>query len=236
MTHVANNYPEVRLKGPIIEEAFDDAVILRFIDAPHLAERHDLSAWRRHMDRYAQMLVTIDQAAEGYQTEGVDYSNHRTEQIFTVWNKWLGQFAKEVPRLDEAKALVKDYLPAVTTRMQHGDLTPWQIFDEVNTWIIYDGEKCGTDLARYNDLAYGYGRLFTLLRSRESAAWLLNAFIAAAKVDERKFADQLLPIMTARAIGMLSDALHDRITDDYVAHAELLLDLCLTRDISNLRQ
>lgn len=240
MIMIAERFPEEKLRGPLIDK-FDgeDGILMEYIDAPHLADHHDLLSWKNNLHRYARMLFVMDQAAEGWETDNsvprIDYTQHRTNDVFNVWERWLGGNKQKVRRLDEAKALVNDYRFAMTTRMQHGDLTPWQIFDDNGTWIVYDGEKCGTDLLRYNDLAYGYGRLFTLLRSKETAAELLNEFIALSGVNEKEFADQLLPVMTGRAIGMLSDALHDQENDDYVVEAECLLDLCLTRDLRSLR-
>lgn len=240
MASVNQHFPDVGLRGPAIADSDTDSILMEYIDAPHLADDHNLrDRWIECIPRYAQMLYVLDQAAEGWSTEGgsivIDYGRHRTENAFDIWHEWLGENTAKVERLDEAKLLVSDYRSNVMTRMQHGDLTPWQIFDDDGIWIIYDGEKCGTDLARYNDLAYGYGRLFTLLRSRDAASNLLNTFMEIANVDKNEFTSQFLPVMTGRAVGMLSDALHDRDKNDYVGQASLLLDLCLTRDIDQLR-
>lgn len=240
MESVAAAFPNENLRGPIFDHfEGNDGIMMEYVDAPHLADHRDLDSWRRNMIRYARMLYVLDQAAEEWSdvlsSVTPDYTDHRTKKFFKVWERWLGDNKSRVTRLDEARVLVEEYEGMTSVRMQHGDLTPWQIFDNEGTWVVYDGEKSGTDLLRYNDLAYGYGRLFTVLRSPESAAQLLNEYIKVSKVNEEQFAKQFLLVMTGRAVGMLSDALRDRDTDDYVQGAVLLLDLCLDRDLSHLR-
>jgi hypothetical protein len=235
MCHVALRYPDARIRGPVFRERLDPVTALfDYVDAPHLSDHHDLAAWQRILSRYAAVLDTIDRAGQDWTpTTAVD-GPRRSQGIQATWKAWLGDNIARVRLLPAATNIIDAYNPVASTRMQHGDLTPWQMFDDAGTWIVFDGEKSGTDLYRYNDLAYGYGRLFTMLRSRQTAAQLLGHFLDISGVDHQQFWAQFLPVMTSRAIGMLSDAYNDEPTDDYVADAERLLDLCVNGGLNDL--
>ena len=107
------------------------------------------------------------------------------------------------------------------------------MFEQGPNWIIYDGEKAGDHLPRFNDLAYGYGRLFTRLQDSETAAVMLKVFIDDSGIDRDVFFKQFLPVMTFRATGMLADAYTDRKHDDYVVQANDLLEMCFNRRLED---
>lgn len=229
MQHVADMYPESGLRGPVILDQIGlDTLVFEYIDAPQVADHHDVGAWQANMSRYAKMLHVIDEAGAEWQPSDGDEQLSRTINFYEVWLRWLGEYKTKVVRLDEAKHLVEKALPNLTTRMQHGDLTPWQIFAMGETWVIYDGERCGTDLPRYNDLAYGYGRLATKFHSPDLAKTLLTKHLELAGTPREEFMKDFLPIMVIRTIGMLADAFHDMPAgNNYIKEAEALLATCL---------
>jgi hypothetical protein len=93
--------------------------------------------------------------------------------------------------------------------MQHGDFTAWQIFDNGPEWIIYDGERSGDDLPRYNDLAYSCGRLAIRCGEEVVADDRVKQFVLKATVDEADFYKDFRPIFTLRLLGMIGDAMRD---------------------------
>lgn len=232
MNYVVSHYPDAHLKGPVIREHVDaDTILFDYINASHLSVVATLEPWEANMLRYAAMLNTLDLAAENWTADTVIDAPPRSERMFATWDKWLGMNKDRFLRLAEVRQLVENNQPYMVTRMQHGDLTPWQIFDDGQTWIIYDGEQSGIDLYRYNDLAYGYGRLWTLLRSPDAAADLLRAFLEVSQTPCDEFFKQFLPVVTARAVGMLADAYNDALNNDYVEYANSLLNTCLNQEL-----
>lgn len=237
MQFVEKEYPFEHLKGPDAQEVIDDkAIVFGFIDAPHLSNEASLEDWRKHIDRYARTLYILDSAAGQWSAPIHIDRRSRSEHYYDIWQEWLGANLPRVHRLAEAKALVDSRANELSTRFQHGDLTPWQIFDDNGTWIIIDGEKSGKDLFRYNDLAYGYGRLYTLLRSPGTASLLLRKFIDVSGVKSEEFFREFMPVMTGRAVGMLADAYNDEFKDagSYVDLATKLLDDCIDGNTDGL--
>lgn len=226
MEHVASRLPDAKLRAPrMIGFEPNGGLLMEYINAPHVARSSDLDAWKSHLDRYAKTLAVLDECADGWETDWPDSSKLAGMQdIDSVWRRWLGD--NEVAALPQAKQRIEERMPHLTMRIQHGDLTPWQMFVVGDEWVIYDGEKAGNHLPRYNDLAYGYGRLYTRLQDRRAAADLLNKFLEYSNSDYDEFFKDFLPIMTFRAVGMIGDAYHDPVRD-YLADAEALLDQCL---------
>ena len=235
LNHIARLEPDAHLRAPhIVGLDEGSSLLMEFIDAPLVAEPSDGAAWKVKIDRYARTLIVLDRYAEGYH---VDWPTDSTPDIYEpekIWHRWFGD------RLDEAQPILQKALTIFNTgrdfltfRVQHGDLTPWQMFEAGEEWIIYDGEKAGDHLPRYNDLAYGYGRLFTRLKDRETAARLLEKFLEYSHTDQNDFFQQFLPIMTLRATGMLADAYSDQLQEDYVNEALALLQLCFDGKIED---
>lgn len=217
-----------------IEQVDATTIKMPFVELPHLASGEAVGeTWRRELGRYADMLAALDAAAEGW-TGAHIREQPRAEHFETVWRGWLGDNKDRVARYDEAVMLVKEALPYLETRMQHGDLKPDQIFIEDDTWVIYDGEKSGTDLLRYNDLAYAYGRLATTYHDRDAARQLLHEFIVRSGFDVQVFGRAFIPVMTSRTIGMYADAFRDEVTNQYIEEAKMLLDDCLENSLERL--
>ncbi len=95
--------------------------------------------------------------------------------------------------------------------MQHGDLTAWQIMCVEDTWIVFDGERSGDDLPRFNDVAYSYGRLAIRCGQPEAAEKLLRDFIQISELGDTK---QLHGVILLRLLGMYGDSLRDGLNDE----------------------
>lgn len=229
MGHVAVRHPEAHVRAPrMVGFEPDGSLLMEYIEAPRVAASNDLGGWKLQLDRYAHTLAVLDESAGEWHREWPDSSRLAgIEDVTRVWHRWLGEHYDKVANLPAAYELVQKQMPNTTMRTQHGDLTPWQMFANGKEWIIYDGEKAGDHLPRYNDLAYGYGRLFTRLQDREAASELLKKFLTYAPTNSAKFHEEFLPVMTFRAVGMLADAYHDS-GHDYVDDALALLDICLS--------
>lgn len=232
MADVAKQFPGEKLRGPVFKEliAGGQAALFEFIDAPHAR----LEDWHIHVDRYARMLHVLDAAAEGWTSELLPQNLHRAEDYERVWRKWFGENITRVSDFNKAVEFVKTRYEFVSTRMQHGDLTPLQMFDDAGEWIIYDGELSGTDLPRYNDLAYGYGRLYTKYHQPEVARALLKSFIAQLEIPVHEFEKAFAPVMMGRAVGMLADAYRDEETNLYIEQAQDLFERALTGKLEDL--
>lgn len=229
LNHVASSKPEARLKPPrIIGFDANGGLVMEFINAALVARPSSSTEWRAKMSRYARMLTLLDECAEGYQAAWPEYSGFNIYNPDEVWQRWFGDHYDDAQvTLQSARTIIDEYRGFLTFRVQHGDLTPWQIFELNDEWIIYDGEKAGDHLPRYNDLAYGYGRLYTKLKDPAAAAELLAVFLNHSSIDHDEFFKQFLPVMTFRATGMLADAYSDRSHDDYYEYAVKLINLCL---------
>lgn len=233
---VQDRHPEARVHGVDII-GFDSAggLEMRYIDAPLVAAPNDLQSWVDNMDRYAHMLYLFDAAAQAKPDVGQEPAGsalNGIDDIKSTWRRWLGEHFDAIEQLDEAYAFVGKALPSLEMQLQHGDLTPWQIFDRHGEWVVYDGEKAGTHLPRYNDLAYGFGRLYTRLQSPDAARQLLGAFVHHATIDQDEFMHAFLPVLTFRAVGMIGDAYLDTKTV-HIEDACELLRICLRGQVSD---
>lgn len=233
--HVRKQDPTSTLDAPKVR-GFDaeGALLTDYIDAPLVAEPTDPTKWIQKLDKYAAALVTLDTHSRSFDTT---WPSSETlpgiKKVDAVFELWLGEHINKVPRLEEAKEYVKASIPHLTFCVQHGDLTPWQMFEKDDQWIIFDGEKAGDHLPRFNDLAYAYGRLTTRFRDRTTANKLLTLFLDKSSVDEHVFEAELMPIMTFRSVGMVADMLK---TGDQAAieNSYQLLEDSLTKDLSQL--
>lgn len=228
MQYVTETKHDEHLKGPeIIDYISDHTLVFRYIDSPLLVERHDVASWRAHMKRYAAMLHTLDECAQSWRPDSIEGRLSRTQDFDSIWRKWLGDNINDVERYNDATVVMTESIPQITTIMQHGDLTPWQIFAEGDTWTIYDGERSGMDLPRYNDLAYGYGRLYTMLHSKDAAKSLVDNYLEVSGMNKWLFIEKFRIALINRSIGIISDAFRDKPRDDYIAEAKELLAICL---------
>ena len=201
---------------------------MEYCAAPIVADASSVDGWLAHIDRYAQMLAVLNEAALSWDSpKAFINTENRTANFYSVWQRWLGNNIQRVPQLETARKFVAEKMPDTTCIMQHGDLQPWQIFADGQEWVIYDGERSGTDLLQFNDVAYGYGRLWTKFHSSEVAKDLLKRFIQYSKIDDLEFMEHFQPVMVARSVGMLADAFHDCDDNDYIDDTKMLLELSL---------
>lgn len=235
MNRVEAFYPNLHLFGPRIERRLGlDGLVFAYVDAPVVAEPGELEVWQRILPRYAEMLVMFDNIALNWKSENLPDEPSRSERVYSIWQEWLGDNIDRYPRLKEAKKRLESVHFILTKCLQHGDLTPWQIFDTPQGWVVYDGETCGTDLFRYTDLAYGYARLYAMLGSPVVARELLKLFLEMHQVDHDVFMKNFLPVLLHRAIGCMADAYNDQITHDYVEYAEELVTACIDKDVARI--
>jgi len=235
LNHVALNDPDAHLRAPrMIGFNANGGLVMEYIDAPQVADSSNGAMWKSKLDRYARTLTLLDKYAEGYNADWPQDLAVNLNDPEVIWRRWFGDYLDDAqPILQQALSIYNDSKGALTLRVQHGDLTPWQIFELGDEWIIYDGEKAGNHLPRYNDLAYGYGRLFTRLKDRLTAADLLEKFLEYSGVNQEEFFKQFLPIMTLRATGMLSDAYKDRTHGNYYEDAVALTGLCFKKSLAS---
>ncbi len=230
---IAKTEPEAHIRGPqIVGFEGSGGLLMEYIDAAQVASSSDGDAWRKKIDRYARTLDILDRHANNYTVEWPP-SEVTISDVDKVWQRWFGDhYEANLPTLTKARQLIVDN-DAISYRVQHGDLTPWQMFEKGEDWIIYDGEKAGDHLPRFNDLAYGYGRLFTRLRNSKTAAVMLEKFINYSGIEHNTFFRQFLPIMTFRATGMLADAYNNSDHENYIREANDLIDLCFAGQLAN---
>lgn len=227
VNHISKIEPEARIRGPkMIGYSEDGGLLMEYIDAPQVTSPSDGAAWKEKIDRYAYTLAVLDRHAEDYNVQWPTNEMATIDNIDKAWRRWFGgHYEGSLPVLTNAyKQIVSS--TNISYRVQHGDLTPWQMFEQGEDWVIFDGEKAGNHLPRFNDLAYGYGRLFTRLKDSETASKILEKFIEYSGIDRDSFFKGFLPVMTFRATGMLADAYNDGEREDYVEQANDLLELC----------
>lgn len=231
VNNIAKKEPEARIRGMrMVGFQAEGGLLMEYMDAPLVASPSDGAAWKKKIDRYALMLQVLDKHATEYQAQWPSEGVVGLGDIDKVWQRWFGErYGEVLPRLERAREIIVN--ANLEYCVQHGDLTPWQIFEDGDEWVIFDGEKAGNHLPRYNDLAYAYGRLYTRLKDAKTATELLEKFISYCGVNREAFFRQFLPIMTFRATGMLADAHNDKTRENYVKQADELLDVCLKGEI-----
>lgn len=227
MAYIEAEYPDAGLVGLPIVETSGNAMVFAYVDSPLVADASNATGWRQHMQRYAETLAVLDRASLSWPGDDIVDVERRADTTDEVWQRWLSGSGAKIERLDEAHTLVASRMSKLRQVMQHGDLQPWQIFDLSDQWMIYDGERSGTDLLRYNDLAYGVGRLYTKLHSPDGARELMHHFLMASGADPVVFWREFQLVLVGRAVGMLSDAWQDKPSNDYVHLASRLLDIAL---------
>lgn len=224
--------PAHPISGPsIIAQPDEDTLLLEFIDAKHLSEHRDLTAWQENLERYAQMLVLFDRAALDWKPVfTVDAPSRATTTIERAVN-WVGQNASRLEGLDQAVKLLESKREDFVFTMQHGDLTPWQIFEQGDEWIVIDGENSGVDCLRFNDVSYAMGRLSTILRSPETAKKLLHLFLSERHLSQAEIDEQLLPALLISSLWMFGDACNDQAEIDYLSEARQYFSRCMAMSL-----
>ncbi|MFZ1458587.1 MAG: hypothetical protein WAT17_01790 [Candidatus Saccharimonadales bacterium] len=236
MRRVEAFYPDRHFRGMRVERRIGrDTLVYDYVDAPVVAAAGEPDQWRMSMPRYALMLETFDSVAMGWKSEDLPDEPSRSVDTYGIWLEWLGDNADKVKYLPAARKYVDLTKWTLKHMMQHGDLSPWQVFVQGEDWIVYDGERCGTDLFRFYDLAYGFTRLYATLHAPDAAAELLRQFLAVHTSESRDdFIRQFMPVLTHRTIGVIADAYHDQATNDYLHEATELLNLCLGKKFDEL--
>ena len=155
--------------------------------------------------------------------------NHPYEFDNASWRQWVEGNVDPL-LIQQAKALFKKYEANVTLRLQHNDMSPWQIFEQGDTWMIIDGEKASLHSPRFNDVAQSYVRMRNTAHDAALAKEFLRAFVVGMGVDYSDFYPQFIPVLTMRAIGSLADSAIDTQHNDYGVEARALVDACLSGD------
>ena len=236
MNRVEAFYPERNFAGLRIERRVGaGSLVFDYLDAPLLADDDELAAWQAQMVRYANMCETFDRVAVNWKADNLPDEPSRSLQLYGTWKGWLGGAVSRVPHLDKARTLVEASQFKLMRCLQHGGpLTPCEIFVDGDRWVIVDGERCGTDLFRYTDLADAYCRLYGYHGAKSSAQELLQNFILHHGRPSDQFLPDFIPVLTHRCVALIADALRDQAEKDYVAEAEELLRLCVDHDVSTI--
>lgn len=226
--------PSLHLDGPkIFKRIGKEALAFRWIDAPLVAERWDVLAWERNLERYAEMHVQLDRAAGDYSLPQVYTSLSHREIAGSSWKRWVSGHVDEAT-ITAAQQLFREHEKKVSLRLQHGDMSPWQIFDVDGKWVIIDGEKAGVDWPRFSDVAQSYVRLHNIAKRPDLAKRFLGQFLTDIVMTKEEFYDQFIPVLVIRAVGSLADADIDREHEPFQAEARTLVDACLSRDVAQL--
>lgn len=238
MATVSSRYPELAIRNP---DPFAyhprTSLISEYIDAPLLATRSSVNKIRGNVERIAKVLQAVDSLGVGYKTdlpprEGkIDYT--KLDSQWEYWFEASGGFGKYATDIEKARHTVLSS-QKLQSCMQHGDFTPWHIFAAEDEWILFDSEHAHHLWPRFYDLAYCYSRLLSRQGSSDVAQELLSQYILTMKMSEDEFWPQFMPVLTSRAVGILSDSLSDFPELDYRRKAEDLLRVCLNGETSKL--
>jgi hypothetical protein len=237
---LASAHSEWQLRVPQTLSSGEGWVVREFIEGEALLEKEDdLDGSIGKLTRLATLLAAIDDVIPGKVKNEADnsapYTNIRKR--FDVWSAGpLKEGILSAQVYAAANALIEEYQPLLEPFHAHGDFTPFKhvLMMPNSEFGLIDFEHFSTDKPRYYDLAYAYSRLFTQGKDRRLAGELLRLFTEKARlVPHQK--EQILAIMTQRAIGMHFDALNDASRGvDYIDRAQQFLNLCLTRDVTSL--
>ena len=257
---VGNHYPDLQLDSLLPEHVEKNSdgqvtqVVYPYIDAPFVADPSDSTNLHNPetMQRYVDVLLAFDQYGMGWTAQDIlDNSDEHTpyNQLDKRWDNWVnvGRLVDDgivtAEMLHRARALLQDHEQYVKPQMQHGDFTPWHLFNKTDeqgnsTWISFDGEHASTIKPRYYDLAYSYSRIFTRAKDQQTASAMLAQFVekgaARGQFEIDEFTHGFIPVLTSRSIGMFLDAQHDKDKVDYFHEAHDLFERCMTRDLRSL--
>jgi len=237
---LAVKHPEWQLVVPEVFEEGDDYVVRDFIEGEELLSpettREEAKA---RLARLAEVLAGIDlvQPDQGY-TPGRDSAPYiDIRRRFEAWGKApLESGMLVADDFAAANSLIEEYQAHLQPRYAHGDMSPFKhayLLPGESLGFI-DFEHFSPQKPRYYDAAYAYSRIFTRSSNPGIAGDFLQHFLEISEPAPRK-TEQLLAIMTQRAIGMHFDAYTDaQKGEDYAARAQLLLRLCLSRNVALL--
>lgn len=241
MQQVASTFPELRLRSPRIIEEKNDEIIFEHVEAPFVSSPDDRIIHDHDIERLASTLIALDRVAGGWSSaHAVDDADNNLpyDNLSLSWEDWYketkpaGLVTDDMMR--QAKSVLAQHAAHVTPRLQHGDFTPWHIFNQDGEWIIYDGEHASQMKPRFFDLAYLYSRVFTRQKNAPAAGQILQSFVEKVDMSKEDFMKAFLPLLVSRSLGMFLDALHDREKVDYTAEAKKLFSLCVADDITLL--
>lgn len=221
MKFVAKRYPAAKIEAPGGYKLLNESnLLMEYIDAPVVAEPRDGTAWKRQIDKYIDMMAVLDQAAENY-TIPTSLRTYQTRQIEQALERWLRD-VEVTSDIERTMAYIKRHKDRLTYRLQHGDLTPWQIFEVDDRWVIFDGERAGDDLPRFNDLAYSYGRLAIRCQQETTADYMVSQFIERRSIDQKSFWKEFKLVLAFRLLGMYGDTVRDKSVSDLETARRLL--------------
>lgn len=233
-------HPEWGLMVPRIVAKGEGSVTREFINGDELVnQRTTVEDGRLRLERLAGVLAAIDSVVppptDLREEDSAPYTNIRRR--FDVWSEVpLKEGILDREAYEAANQLIQEYQPFLEPRHAHGDMSPFKhVFVMSDDRLAFiDFEHYSTMKPRYYDVAYCYSRLRMQAKDRRLSGVFLEDFIREAdKTQHQK--EQLLAIMTQRAIGMHFDALNDyKQGDDYRERAQEFLGLCLQRDIDAL--
>ena len=235
MAIVERQHPAARIRSPRDIQLLDESnLLMEHIAAPVVAEPGDAVAWGSHIDRYIDVLTVLDKTAETYVVPD-SLRTYKSRSLDDTLKRWLRDI-DTTPDIDQGLDCVRQHESKLDYRLQHGDLTPWQIFDVSGDWVIFDGERAGDDLPRYNDLAYSYGRLAIKCRDIEAADYMLSQFIHRQELEFDVFWDDFMPVALFRVLGMIGDAARDKSSADLSIARSLLQDILSGTVVSKVWQ
>ena len=210
-------YPELHVR-PLEVYAYlpQQAIITEFINAPFVAEVHEMSKLEDSLERYVDLLVAMDIFGATWLPDVPIVPNSTTAiELDRKWGEWVSWgrlYEKGIVTPDEiskAHERVTSYHSIAESRMQHGDLGPWHIFDLNDEWVIFDAEHANDSLPRFYDLSWAYTRISTLGQDAVLARRLVEMFLDKTGIDPDSFFERFLPVVLSRSIGVLLDAEND---------------------------
>jgi len=234
-------HPDWHVKVPRTFEKGEGWVIREYLEGETLCtEESRLEQAAPGVKRLATALAFIDRVEPDLNIappfeDSAPYTNIRKR--FETWSK--GPLESSIlahEAYESAQQLIATFQPYLVPRYAHGDVSPLKhvLVDATGTIGLFDFEHFSSQKPRYYDVAYCYSRLFTRVGDKRIAGSFLNSFLEVAETPPHQ-TEQLLAIMTQRAIGMHFDAFNDRAKGvDYVDRAQELLALCLQGDVMRL--
>ncbi len=233
MERVTVLMPALRLDGPhVFKRIGTGALVFDWIEAPLVAEAWDVEAWQRNLQRYADLHVQLDKAAGNYSLPQVYTKLSHRDTPETTWKRWsTDQIDEET--INSSRQLFREYEFHVTQRLQHGDLWPWEIFDNNGRWTIIDGERAGIDLPRFYDVAQSYTRLYAVVGNQDMAKNFLRLVFGGLGISQDDFYAQFIPVVLVNAINQLSEAGSGE-NELLKQSSRSLMDICLSRSVDQL--
>lgn len=217
-SRIEREHPMLRVRAPNHARLLDDgSFVCEWVDGELLAIPTKPHRWVENLDRFVEMLVTFDETSKDYQAQK-QYEitrRHPREQL-----KWWLRDIEKTDIVSRAVKLVNDSADSWAYTMQHGDLTAWQIMRMADDeWVVFDGERSGDDLPRFNDVAYAYSRLALRCQRPEAAEQLLSGFIRSGKIDDSR---QLHGVILLRLLGIYGDSIRDRLDEERQMTLEMI--------------